>query len=53
MGGKSQWAGLTAAALTIVFPLLFTPLLEPLPPAPLDAIILTCQSPGICTHNTP
>ena len=36
MGGKSQWVGLIAAALTIVFLLFFTPLLEPLPNAVLE-----------------
>jgi len=35
MGGKSQWVGLIAAALTIIFLLFFTPLLRrcPLPPS--------------------
>jgi sulfate permease, SulP family len=40
MGGKSQWVGLIAAALTIVFLLFFTPLLEPLPTVALGAIII-------------
>ena len=40
MGGKTQWVGLIAAALTIVFLLFFTPLLAPLPTAALGAIII-------------
>lgn len=40
MGGKSQLVGLIAAALTIVFLLFFTPLLEPLPTVVLGAIII-------------
>lgn len=40
MGGKSQWVGLIAAALTIIFLLFFTPLLAPLPTAALGAIII-------------
>jgi SulP family sulfate permease len=40
MGGKSQWVGLIAAALTIVFLLFFTPLLAPLPTVALGAIII-------------
>jgi sulfate permease, SulP family len=40
MGGKSQLVGLIAAALTIVFLLFFTLLLEPLPTVVLGAIII-------------
>ncbi len=40
MGGKSQLVGLIAAALTIVFLLFFTPLLEPLPTVVLGAVIV-------------
>jgi SulP family sulfate permease len=40
MGGKTQWVGLIAAALTVVFLLFFTALLEPLPTAALGAIII-------------
>jgi sulfate permease, SulP family len=40
MGGKSQWVGLIAAVLTIVFLLFFTPLLAPLPTVVLGAIII-------------
>ncbi len=40
MGGKTQWVGLLAAALTIVFLLFFTPLLAPLPSVVLGAIII-------------
>ena len=40
MGGQSQWVGLIAAALTIVFLLFFTPLLAPLPTVALGAIII-------------
>jgi high affinity sulfate transporter 1 len=40
MGGKSQWVGLIAAALTVVFLLFFTPLLAPLPTVVLGAIII-------------
>ncbi len=43
MGGKSQWVGLFAAALTIIFLLFFTPLLEPLPTATLGAIIIVAS----------
>jgi len=43
MGGKSQWVGLIAAALTIVFLLFFTPLLAPLPTAALGAIIIVAS----------
>ncbi len=44
MGGKTQLVGLIAAALTIVFLLFFTPLLEPLPTAVLGAIIIVAAS---------
>ena len=40
MGGKTQWVGLIAAALTIIFLLFLTPLLAPLPTAALGAIII-------------
>jgi SulP family sulfate permease len=40
MGGKSQWVGLIAAALTIVFLLFLTPLLAPLPTVALGSIII-------------
>jgi sulfate permease, SulP family len=40
MGGKSQWVGILAAALTIIFLLFFTPLLAPLPTVALGAIII-------------
>jgi sulfate permease, SulP family len=40
MGGKSQLVGLIAAALTVIFLLFFTPLLEPLPTVVLGAIII-------------
>jgi high affinity sulfate transporter 1 len=43
MGGKSQWVGLFAAALTVVFLLFFTPLLEPLPTVALGAIIIVAS----------
>ena len=43
MGGKTQWVGLIAAALTIVFLLFFTPLLAPLPTATLGAIIIVAS----------
>jgi SulP family sulfate permease len=43
MGGKSQWVGLFAAALTIIFLLFFTPLLEPLPTVALGAIIIVAS----------
>jgi SulP family sulfate permease len=43
MGGKSQWVGLIAAALTIVFLLFFTPLLAPLPTVVLGAIIIVAS----------
>jgi len=40
MGGRSQWVGLIAVALTVVFLLFLTPLLTPLPTAALGAIIV-------------
>jgi SulP family sulfate permease len=40
MGGKTQWVGLIAAALTIIFLLFLTPLLAPLPTVALGAIII-------------
>ena len=43
MGGKTQWVGLIAAALTIIFLLFFTPLLAPLPTAALGAIIIVAS----------
>lgn len=41
MGGKTQWVGIIAGALTIVFLLFLTPLLAPLPTVALGAIIIT------------
>jgi SulP family sulfate permease len=43
MGGKSQWVGLIAALLTIIFLLFFTPLLAPLPTVALGAIIIVAS----------
>jgi sulfate permease, SulP family len=43
MGGKTQWVGLFAAALTIIFLLFFTPLLAPLPTVALGAIIIVAS----------
>jgi SulP family sulfate permease len=43
MGGKTQWVGLIAAALTVIFLLFFTPLLEPLPTVALGAIIIVAS----------
>lgn len=43
MGGKSQWVGLVAAALVVVFLLFFTPLLAPLPTVVLGAIIIVAS----------
>jgi len=43
MGGKSQWVGLFAAALTIIFLLFLTPLLAPLPTVALGAIIIVAS----------
>lgn len=40
MGGKTQWVGLIAAALTVIFLLFLTPLLAPLPTVALGAIII-------------
>jgi len=43
MGGKTQWVGLFAAALTIIFLLFLTPLLAPLPTVALGAIIIVAS----------
>jgi SulP family sulfate permease len=43
MGGKTQWVGLFAAAMTIIFLLFFTALLEPLPTVALGAIIIVAS----------
>ncbi len=43
MGGKTQWVGIIAAALTVIFLLFFTPLLEPLPTVALGAIIIVAS----------
>jgi sulfate permease, SulP family len=43
MGGKSQWVGLIAAALTVIFLLFFTPLLAPLPTVVLGAVIIVAS----------
>jgi SulP family sulfate permease len=43
MGGKSQWVGLIAAGLTVVFLLFFTFLLEPLPTVALGAIVIVAS----------
>jgi SulP family sulfate permease len=43
MGGKSQWVGLIAAALVIVFLLFLTPLLAPLPTVALGSIIIVAS----------
>ena len=43
MGGKSQWVGLIAAALTVIFLLFLTPLLAPLPTAALGAVIIVAS----------
>lgn len=43
MGGKTQWVGLIATALTIIFLLFFTPLLAPLPTVALGAIIIVAS----------
>ena len=43
MGGKTQWVGLIAAALVIIFLLFFTPLLAPLPTVALGAIIIVAS----------
>jgi SulP family sulfate permease len=43
MGGRTQWVGLIAAALTIIFLLFLTPILAPLPTATLGAIIIVAS----------
>jgi SulP family sulfate permease len=43
MGGKTQWVGLIAAALVVIFLLFLTPLLAPLPTATLGAIIIVAS----------
>jgi SulP family sulfate permease len=43
MGGKTQWVGIFAAALTIIFLLFLTPLLAPLPTVALGAIIIVAS----------
>jgi SulP family sulfate permease len=43
MGGKTQWVGVFAAALTIIFLLFLTPLLAPLPTVALGAIIIVAS----------
>ena len=43
MGGKSQWVGLIAAGLTIIFLLFLHPLLAPLPTVALGAIIIVAS----------
>jgi SulP family sulfate permease len=43
MGAKSQWFGLIAAGLTVVFLLFLTPLLAPLPTVALGAIIIVAS----------
>ena len=43
MGGKTQWVGLIAAALTIIFLLFLTPMLAPLPTVALGAIIIVAS----------
>jgi SulP family sulfate permease len=43
MGGKTQWVGLIAAAMTIIFLLFLTPLLAPLPTVALGAIIIVAS----------
>jgi SulP family sulfate permease len=43
MGGKTQWVGLFAAAMTIIFLLFLTPLLAPLPTVALGAIIIVAS----------
>ena len=43
MGGKTQWVGLIATVLTIIFLLFFTPLLAPLPTVALGAIIIVAS----------
>ena len=43
MGGKTQWVGIIAAALTVIFLLFLTPLLAPLPTVALGAIIIVAS----------
>ncbi len=43
MGGKTQWVGIFAAALTVIFLLFLTPLLAPLPTVALGAIIIVAS----------
>lgn len=43
MGGRSQWVGLFAAALTVIFLLFLTPMLAPLPIVALGAIIIVAS----------
>ncbi len=43
MGGKTQWVGLIATVLTIIFLLFLTPLLAPLPTVALGAIIIVAS----------
>jgi SulP family sulfate permease len=43
MGGKTQWVGIFAAALVIIFLLFLTPLLAPLPTVALGAIIIVAS----------
>jgi len=43
MGGKTQWVGIIAAALVIIFLLFLTPLLAPLPTVALGAIIIVAS----------
>jgi SulP family sulfate permease len=43
MGGKSQWVGIIATVLTIIFLLFLTPLLAPLPTVALGAIIIVAS----------
>lgn len=43
MGGKTQLVGLIAAALTVIFLLFFTQLLEPLPTVVLGAVIIVAS----------
>ncbi len=44
MGARSQWVGILAAGLTVIFLLFFTPLLAPLPTVALGAIIIVASS---------
>jgi len=43
MGGKTQWVGLIAAVLTVIFLLFLTPLLAPLPTVALGAVIIVAS----------